>query len=99
MSSILPSGNPEEWGLGTINTLIHNVATLALLLAGGVAAIYLIIGGISYLTAYGNEEKANNAKKTITWAVIGLAVIILAEVIVSAIWSFVAAPGSPSPIF
>lgn len=92
--SILPSGEPETWSLGNVTDLLHNVISLALLLAGGIAAIYIIIGGISYLTAYGNEEKASNAKKTITWALIGLLLIVLAEVFLAELWRFI----TPTPV-
>lgn len=45
-------------------------------LSGGVALIYLIWGGIQYLTAGPNEEQTKKAKATLTWAVIGLILII-----------------------
>lgn len=50
-------------------------------------AFFLVIafgvyGGILYITAYGNEEKATKGKNTITWSIIGAIVIILAFVIV-----------------
>lgn len=91
---ILPSSNPESWSLDDItgaNGLLSNVTTLALLLAGGIAVIFLIIGGINYLTAYGDEEKASTGKKTITWAIVGLIVILLAQVIQGEIWRFFSA--------
>jgi len=36
----------------------------------------IIIGGIQYMTSAGNEEKTNKAKKTILWAIIGIAIVI-----------------------
>ena len=47
-----------------------------------IGVIILIIGGLTWATAGGNEEKVNKAKKTILAAVIGLAVVLLAWVIV-----------------
>ena len=97
MGSILPSGDPVTWGLSDITGatgLLHNIISLALLLAGGIAAIFIIWGGYGYLTAYGNDEKAASAKKTITWALIGLFVVILAEFLITQIWGFV----TPTPV-
>lgn len=94
MGSILPSGDPARWGLDNLQDLIHNITNLALLVAGGIAVIYIILGGINYLTAYGNEEKASAAKKTITWAIIGLLVIILAEFLIAQLWGFVTTPST-----
>ena len=86
--TILPSGNPWEWGIDPNNPgkdsvlqLINNIITLASDLAGGIAIIFFIWGGFQYFTAFGNEEKANKAKTTITWAIVGLVFIILARII------------------
>lgn len=87
--TILPNGEPETWTLGNLfgssNSLFNNVFNIALALAGMVAVLYIIIGTYGYFTAFGNEERANKAKTTITYAVIGVIVILLARVIVSEI--------------
>lgn len=87
---ILPNGEPETWTLGnffgnTSNSLFGNIFDIALTLAGGIAMIYIIIGAYGYFTAFGNEERANKAKMTITWAVVGIIVIILSKVAVNEI--------------
>ncbi len=81
--------DPSQNTLADIDILIGRVGQLALTLTAAIAVIYIIIGAYSYFTAFGNEEKAQNAKKTVTWAIIGLVVIILAKVIISEIWKFV----------
>jgi len=83
--TILPA-NPAGYNLESINALMKNVVQLALSIAGGIAIIFIIWGAFQYFTAYGNEEKAQNGKKIITWAIIGLVVMILAKVIVGEIW-------------
>lgn len=80
--TILPPGNPEDWTIDDIPTLISNIIKLALALAGGIAVIFILIGAFQYFTAFGNEEKATKGKTTVTYAVIGVVVILLAEVIV-----------------
>ncbi len=49
--------------------------------AGIVSAIFVVYGGISYVTSSGDPSKLEKAKKTITYALIGLAIVALAEVI------------------
>ena len=65
--------------------IIMRVIQILLAIAGLVAVIFLIIGGFRYITAGGNEETAEAAKKTITNAIIGIVVVILAFVIVRVI--------------
>ena len=89
IAAILPSTDPSQYTTADISTLITNITTLALGLAGAVAVIFIIIGAYGYLTAFGNEEKATKAKTTITWAIVGLVVMILARVLVSAIMNFI----------
>lgn len=85
---ILPT-DPADYTTADIGTLITNITRLALLLAGGIAIVYIIIGAISYLTAYGNEEKATQGKKTVTWALVGLAVVILSEMLINEVMRFI----------
>lgn len=54
-------------------------------LAGGLAVLFIIVGAIQILTAYGNDEKIANAKKTIIYAVVGLIIALLSYAIVSII--------------
>jgi uncharacterized membrane protein YidH (DUF202 family) len=92
ISKLLPFTNSDTAAnaqLSDVQTLIANITSLALGLAGAVAVIYLIIGAINYFTAFGNEEKATKAKTTITWAIIGVVVIVLSTVIVNEITNFI----------
>lgn len=60
--------------LFTVNLLLVVVATIAV--------IFLMLGGYRYIMARGNEEEAEAAKKTISNAILGLILVILAFVIV-----------------
>jgi len=66
-----------------IKVILNDVIGWVLLLVGGIAVLFLIWGGIQYVISAGNKDKAEAAKQTITYAVIGLIVIVLAEVIVN----------------
>ena len=50
--------------------------------AGVAAVIFIILGGFWYLTSAGNEEQAEKGRKALINAVIGLVVVLLAEMIV-----------------
>jgi cytochrome bd-type quinol oxidase subunit 2 len=54
-------------------------------LVGPIAVLALLAGGVMYLTAAGEEEKMNKAKKLITMALIGIIIIYGAFSIVSTI--------------
>jgi len=92
--AILPD-SPENYNLETITIVLTRVIQLALTIAGGIAAIYLIIAGFQYFTAFGNEEKATKAKTTILWAIVGIVVIILAKVIIYEVWKLLSKAESP----
>ena len=77
------NANPDgPAGARTVGDLIFSVLQILLLVAGGLATLFIVIGGIRYVLARGNEEQAEQAKKTITAAVWGLAIIIMAFAIV-----------------
>jgi hypothetical protein len=48
---------------------------------GLAAAIYVIIAGIQYMSAQGDEQSINQAKRQLIFAVVGLIVIGLSVVI------------------
>ena len=62
---------------------------------GAIGVVVIIWGAIQYLTAYGNEEKAQRAKSTILWAVVGIVVAMLCAVIVNLVWTTLT--GNPAP--
>ena len=51
--------------------------------AGIVAVVAIIIGGLRYILSQGNEKAIEGAKNTILYAVIGLIVAVLAYAIVN----------------
>lgn len=55
---------------------------LAVTFIGILAVIFLIYGGILYITAGGDEGKTEKANQTIIHALVGLAIVILSGVIV-----------------
>lgn len=69
--------------------LAVKIIRIMLYFAGIVAVIMAIIGGYHIMTAQGNEAQATNGRKTLTNAIIGLALVILSYVIIQAVISFI----------
>jgi FtsH-binding integral membrane protein len=78
-----PVGVAEETYFG--GTFLPTLTRTIIAMAGVTAVLFIIIGGVQILTAYGNDEKIGKAKKTITFAIIGLLIAILSYAIVSII--------------
>jgi len=68
------------------SNLLPHVARTVTGLAITLSVIFIIFGAIQFLTAYGNEEKLGNAKKGITFAIIGLMISLLSFSIVQIIF-------------
>ncbi len=69
-------------GLSSIGDIVLNLTRWVLGFGGAIAILFIIWGGLQYVTAAGNEKQADAAKQTLTYAVIGLIVILLSTVIV-----------------
>jgi len=67
----------------TISDYITIIINWVLGFAALIAVLFLIYGGILYVTASGNTDRAKSARQTIMYAVIGLIVIVLSYFIVS----------------
>ncbi len=75
-------------GTPNVTSILTSVIKDLLYFAGIIAVVFMIIGGYRYMTSAGSEEGAKKGRATLTNAVIGLVVIILAYVIVLTITNF-----------
>lgn len=66
-----------------VRTTVARVIRVAMGLLGIVAVVIILIGGFTWMTAGGNEEKVGEAKKWIFAGIIGLAIILSAYAIAS----------------
>jgi len=71
--------------LDCLPILFGNIIYWALVFAGIVALFFLIFGGIKLLVSGGDAKQVEGARKTVTWAIIGLIVIILSFMILNII--------------
>lgn len=78
--------SPE--GVATLNCIpivFQNIVNWALIFAG-VAALFLIIySGIKYIRSGGEQEQIKSARETLTYALVGLVVILLSFFIINVI--------------
>ena len=65
-----------------INNIVHTIVNLLSAIVGIVAVIMIIVGGFRYITSGGNDTSVTSAKNTILYAIIGLVVVALAQLIV-----------------
>ncbi|MBR5939150.1 hypothetical protein IKZ77_01195 [Candidatus Saccharibacteria bacterium] len=71
-------GNEDQ-----LPTLIRNIISAVIGVAGLVAVCFIVYGGYQYMTSSGDSGKTQKAKNTILYAAIGLAVCVLSYAIVN----------------
>ncbi len=83
-----------EWGsclegdvatLACIPIVIKNLINWALIFAGVVALALIIYAGFKFVTSKGDPQEVDNAKKTLTYAIIGLLLIFFSFAILNLI--------------
>lgn len=68
---------------GSLIQAITSIVNALLALAAVIAAIFVIIGGVRYVTSQGDEDASVAAKDTVLYAVVGIIVIALSAVLVN----------------
>lgn len=71
-------GGPANFG-----ELVSRVTNGLLTIAGAAAVIMIVVGGLQYTLSAGDDKRTKTAKDTITYAVVGLIITILAFAIVN----------------
>lgn len=69
---------PDDLALSCLEGIFANVLRGALALVGLLSFLFLIKGGVAYTMSGGDMKAVDAAKKTLTWAVIGLGFAIVA---------------------
>ena len=70
-------------GSDDLPNVIINILNAIIGVAGFISVIWIIIGGVSYMTSAGDPSKTKKARDTILYACIGLIICVLAFVIVN----------------
>lgn len=69
------------------------IINFMLALVGAIAVVMGMVAGFMYLTAYGNEDRAAAAKRTIFYAAIGLAMVFSVWTILQLVTTFLGEAG------
>lgn len=75
----------QELGLSAAEPkdIVVNILRLVLQYLPLVAVVMIILGGLRWMTAGGDEEKVSKAKHTLSAAVVGMVIVLLAWAIVN----------------
>jgi hypothetical protein len=65
-----------------VDQIVSQIINILSLVVGVVAVIMIIFGGLRYITSGGDTGNVTSAKNTILYAVVGLIVVALAQVVV-----------------
>lgn len=66
---------PENVQITNVGTLVKGAIQGALLIAALLVFVYLIMGGIQWITSGGDKQKTQEARDRITAALVGLGVV------------------------
>ncbi len=73
----------------TTESIYNKILFGALYAVGIVAVIMIIYGGYMYMTAQSNEDQRKKGRDILTWAVLGLVVVVLAVLLVNVVVNLV----------
>ncbi len=77
--------NSAVAGALSLQQIALNVLGFLFSIVGIIAIISMIIGGVIYLTAYGDEKRIDTAKKILTSSILGVVIVFAALIIVNQI--------------
>ncbi len=73
----------ENWGMVCLLNTIYTVTNWVFYILTIVAVLMIVFGGFTYITAAGDPAKAGKGKTILTYAIIGLAIALIAKLIPS----------------
>jgi len=94
ISGGITAAAPDGGGGINARNLVTSIMGWLTFVVGVISVVFIIIGGIRYITSGGDAEKVKKAKNTVLYACIGLAVAILAGAIAAFINSTIQSGGT-----
>lgn len=79
-----------------VNSILRTVINVLSIVGGIAAVIMIIVGGLKYVTSGGESSNLTGAKSTILYAVIGLIVVALAQIVVKFVLNKATADPEPA---
>jgi heme/copper-type cytochrome/quinol oxidase subunit 2 len=77
---------------GAINSLLSTAINIFSIVIGVIAVVMIIVAGLKYITSSGDPNSTASAKNTLLFAIIGLIIVVLAQVIVRFVLQRTAVP-------
>ena len=81
-SEVCRDANQGETESNPVILILKNVTQLIAFLIGGISVIMIIVAGFRLITSSGNPDAVQQARNTIIYALIGVAVALLAQAVV-----------------
>jgi uncharacterized membrane protein len=80
--SVPTIGIIEGWNADP-KSVVTRVINYALFFIGAIALVFVIYGGVLYITSGGDSEKTTKARNTLMYAVLGIIVVVISYAIVT----------------
>ena len=80
-------GCPDGGDVNDIRSLINQIVTWLTIGIGVASVVFIIISGLQMASSSGDPDKVKRARRTLLYSVIGLAVAILAGIIVNIVFN------------
>lgn len=84
-------------GTDKANKLIAKIINILSIIVGIIAVIMIIYAGFKYITSGGNQENVKAAKNILIYAIIGLVIVALAQIIVQFVLKEATQATKPGP--
>lgn len=88
--------NCPNVGVSNFDKYVKFALNLLSIIVGIAAVIMIIIAGLKYVTSGGKDESVKSAKNTILYAIIGLVIVALAQIIVHFVLTEATTPSTTS---
>lgn len=76
-----------------VNGIVTFIINIFSIIVAIIAVIMIIIGGVKYITSGGDSNNVTSAKNTILYAIIGLVIVALAQILVKFVLNKVSTAG------
>ncbi len=88
MQSDIRSQVDPFFGAKKLGPFVVKLLDIAIIIGAIAVFLYLVLGGIEYITAGGDKVKTENAQKMMTGAVLGLGILVVSWVIFKIVLRF-----------
>lgn len=90
----LAVGFTNPLGNVTVSGILTRLITFILSFVVLLAIAGIVYGGFTYITSFGNDQRVAQAKKIILWAIVGLIVVVLSQLMVGLVGNLLGGGGT-----